>query len=41
MAVSINTIAKWMKELRIPTKRLQMSESEKIKLLEYYSLLGY
>ncbi|MCL5011222.1 MAG: hypothetical protein M1127_03405 [Patescibacteria group bacterium] len=36
MGVGINTIARWMKELKIPTKRLQMSESEKIKLLEYH-----
>lgn len=36
MGVGINTIARWMKESKIPTKRLQMSESEKIQLLEYH-----
>lgn len=36
MGVGGNTIARWMKELRIPTKRLQMSEDDKVKLLEYH-----
>lgn len=36
LGVNINTITKWIKELKIPTRRLKMSEEEKIKLLEYH-----
>jgi len=36
LGIGINTVIKWMKELKIPTKRLKMSDDEKLNLLEYH-----
>lgn len=36
LGVGINTVIKWMKELKIPTKRLKMNDDEKLDLLEYH-----
>ena len=36
LGIGVNSVIKWMRELKIPTRRLKMSDTEKLELLEYH-----